>query len=56
MKKFIFTICVALGVSAFIGCQFGETAQNNVESDSVVIDSIEEVIDSVALDSIICPD
>ena len=49
-----------LGSCAFVGCSScGSTEGNGEENDSVIVDSIEEVvdtIDSVVVDSTICND
>ena len=49
-----------LGSCAFIGCNGNGTAQSEKKNDSVAIDSIEVIdsamIDTITLDSMVCPD
>ena len=56
MKKIFIFVCMILGSCAFVGCTGNGTAQSE-QKDSVAVDSIEVVdsLDSIALDSIICP-
>jgi hypothetical protein len=59
MKKIFIFACMILGSCAFVGCNGNGTAQSEQKDSVSVVDSIEEVadtIDSVALDSIVCPD
>jgi hypothetical protein len=60
MKKIFYFVCMILGSCAFVGCSScGSTEGNGEENDSVIVDSIEEVvdtIDSVVVDSTICND
>ena len=60
MKNTIFIFaCMILGSCALVGCNGNGTAQSE-KNDSVAVDSIEVVdsamIDTITLDSMVCPD
>jgi uncharacterized protein YcfL len=59
MKKIFIFVCIILGSCAFVGCNGNGTAQSE-QKDSVVTDSIEIIdstlVDTVALDSVVCPE
>ena len=59
MKKIFIFVCMILGSCAFIGCNGCGTAQSE-KNDSVAVDSIEvidsAIVDTVTLDSMVCPD
>ena len=59
MKKIFIFACIILGSCALVGCNGNGTAQSE-KNDSVAVDSIEVVdsamIDTITLDSMICPD
>lgn len=59
MKKIFIFVCMILGSYAFIGCNGCGTAKSE-QGDSVVTDSIEVIdsviVDTVTLDSMVCPD
>ena len=59
MKKLFVIGCMILGSCAFVGCNGNGTAQSE-QKDSVVTDSIEIIdstlVDTVALDSVVCPE
>ena len=59
MKKIFIFVCMILGSCAFVGCN-GNSAAQSEQKDSVVTDSIEVIdsamIDTITLDSMVCPD
>jgi uncharacterized protein YcfL len=59
MKKIFIFVCMILGSCAFVGCN-GNSAAQSEQKDSVVTDSIEVIdstlVDTVALDSVVCPE
>jgi hypothetical protein len=59
MKKIFIFVCMILGSCALVGCNGNNTAQSE-KGDSVAVDSIEVVdsamIDTITLDSMVCPD
>jgi uncharacterized protein YcfL len=59
MKKIFIFVCMILGSCALVGCNGNGTAQSE-QKDSVVTDSIEVIdstlVDTVALDSVVCPE
>ena len=59
MKKIFIFVCMILGSCALVGCDGNKTAQSE-QNDSVATDSIEIVysalIDTTAVDSVVCPE
>ena len=51
MKKFLFSTLFAMSMIMTMSCSGNQTAGDN-EKDSVIVDSIEAVVDSVVVDSV----
>ena len=58
MKKFIFAFIFAISMSFGMGSCGSKTAANtgSHDSDTTVVDSLDSTVDSVAVDSTVCPD